>query len=188
MRTYKCRQCWDRHPEEWEIITSGISRFCSKSCRLDFTRAKAREEKEKVKVRKTKKREKKANGITSLTKRADALWSECVKINYNHQCQYCGKKEYLNSHHLFTRSRKSTRWDIENGICLCSGHHTLSSSFSAHQTWLEFFEWLEGIRWRDWIDELSKKSQKIVKVTPDLLKEHIKYLNNFKKLHTENDS
>ena len=29
-----------------------------------------------------------------------------------------------------------------NGICLCVGHHTFSSKFSAHKTSVEFTEWL----------------------------------------------
>jgi len=189
MKTYKCRQCLIRKELYWEIISSWINKFCSKSCRLEFTRIKARKEKNKIIVRKTKKREKKANSITTLTKKADKLWSECVKIEYNYECQveWCDKKDNLNSHHLFTRSRKSTRWDIDNWMCLCSWHHTLSSSFSAHQTWLEFFEWLEWIKGRDWIDKLSIKSRWICKVTSDLIKHKIKQLKEFKNKYWDNN-
>ena len=65
-------------------------------------------------------------------------------------------------------------------MCLCSGCHTLSSNFSAHKTPLEFFEWLEGIKWRDRIDELSKRSRQVVKVTPEIILAQIEILKEFK--------
>jgi len=179
MRTFRCKQCWIKESSDWEKIVSWIARFCCKKHRLDFINENKKHKKEKIKIRKTKIKVKKANSVSVLKKKCDKLWSEAVKIEYNYECQYCWKKEHLNSHHLFTRARNSTRFDIDNGICLCSWCHTLSSNFSAHQTWLEFFEWLEWIRGRDWIDKLSKKSRGIVDITPDLIKEHIKNLQNF---------
>ena len=143
-------------------------------------KAKKKKQEEKIKVRKEKAKVKKQNSISYLTKKADNLWSECVKINYNYSCQYCWKKDWLNSHHLFTRARKSTRWNIDNWIVLCQSHHTLSSEFSAHQTWNEFFIWLESIKWREWIDELNEKSHKIIKVTPEHILACIKELEDFK--------
>jgi len=183
----KCNQCKE-YFEKWpELITAWSYKFCSKQHRLDFLRTKQRKEKEKVLERKKKVRDKKANSVSVLTKKADKLWSEAVKINYNYECQYCWKKEYLNSHHLYTRSRRATRWDIENGICLCSWCHTLSSNFSAHQTPLEFFERLEWIRWRDWIDELSNKSRHTIKVTPEFLHNRIKEIEDFIKKSNKKD-
>lgn len=89
MRTYRCKQCREKNSIEGERITEGINRFCSKKCRLEFTREKARKEKEKVKAKKQKAKTKKQNSVSSLTKKADALWSEAVKIEYNYECQYC---------------------------------------------------------------------------------------------------
>ena len=177
---YTCKQCRDKG-EEWTQIRDWIARFCSKSCRLEFQRVKVRKEKEKVKVRKVKAKTKKANSITSLTKRADKLWSEVVKIEYNYQCQveWCEKTEYLNSHHIFTRSRKSTRWDIDNWICVCAWHHTLNSDFSMHKTPYDASIWLDGIKGRDWMHKLMRKSQQICKVTPELLNDHIKSLQDY---------
>jgi len=174
-REFKCKQCWERHNTE-EVVMWWINRFCSKSCRLEFARKAIRKAKDKQKLKQTKKKEKKANSSSVLTKKADKLWSEAVKIEYNYECQYCWKTEYLNSHHLYTRSRRATRWDIDNGICLCSGCHTMSSIFSAHRTPLEFYEWLEWIRWSEWISALAKKSRAICNITPDLIKKHISEL------------
>jgi hypothetical protein len=145
----------------------------------EFIKEKKVKIKEKIETKKVKTKEKKNWSVSFLTKKADKLWSEAVKIEYNYSCQYCWKTEFLNSHHLFTRSRKSTRWAIDNWICLCSWCHTLSSTFSAHQTSLEFFLWLEWLRGRDWIDKLKDESNKIVKVTPWLISFQIKLLQDY---------
>jgi hypothetical protein len=63
---------------------------------------------------------------------------------------------------------------------LCSWCHTLSSNFSAHQTSLEFFLWLESIKWRDWIEELNNKSNQVYQVTSEWLKEIINELSLIK--------
>jgi hypothetical protein len=76
----------------------------------------------------------------------DLAWSELVKLRAGWKCEYCGKSKYLQSHHIFSRSKKSTRWDVQNGIALCVGHHTFSSTFSAHKTPLEFIDWLYNYR------------------------------------------
>jgi len=177
-RQFTCKNCWERHNTE-DVVIWWVNRYCSKACRLESARQVVRKAKERQKVSQAKKKVKKANSVSTLTKKADKLWSEAVKINYNYECQYCWKTEYLNSHHLYTRSRRNTRWDIDNGMCLCSGCHTLSSNFSAHQTSLEFFEWLEWVKGRDWIDKLSKKSREICNVNSELLKEHIEHLEYF---------
>ncbi len=172
-RNKKCIICWKEHSN---TMSKTCSPFCSRKHQANLNKA----NKEKVRLKKEKVKEKKQNSISYLTKCADTLWSECVKINYNYACQYCGKTEWLNSHHLFTRSRKATRFDIDNGICLCVLHHTLSHEFSAHQTWNEFFLWLESIKWRQFIDDMSQKSQQIVKVTPEYILACIKELEDFK--------
>lgn len=181
----KCKFCstYFYKPEsENEIIRSMGVNFCSKGCCRSFIAQYTQMKKDKLRTQNIKKKEKKQNSISSLTKKADILWSECVKIRDWYKCVYCGKKEYLNSHHLFTRARKATRWDIVNWLTLCSGHHTLSSNFSAHQTPLEFFEWFENRVWRTWIDELARKSRRALKVTPDFIKKSIKELEVYKKV------
>ena len=60
------------------------------------------------------------------------------------KCQYCGKTTTLNSHHIYSRSKRSTRWSTDNGITLCVSHHTFNSGVSAHKTPLEFIDWLKN--------------------------------------------
>lgn len=161
--TKPCKVCGKEMPK-W------LRNTCSPKCET-------KKQKEKEKLKKQRDRERKKVSVSVLTKKADALWAKVVKHDWNNECAYCwAKDKQLHSHHLFTRARKATRWDTENGICLCAGHHTLSSQFSAHQTGNEFFLWLETIKGREWIEMMSKRSQEVYKVTSEWLQEIIKYL------------
>lgn len=77
-----------------------------------------------------------------LETKCDQLWGELVKRAWGNKCAICGKTDNLNSHHIITRSEKNTRWDVQNGICLCALHHTLSAKLSAHKTPQKFWDWL----------------------------------------------
>ncbi len=94
-----------------------------------------------------------------IDKKLDVAWSELVKLRAGMKCEIpnCNKTT-LNSHHIYSRSKKSTRWHVQNGICLCVGHHTFSSSFSAHKTPLEFTQWLVEYKGQDYIDRLQIKA------------------------------
>jgi hypothetical protein len=70
----------------------------------------------------------------------------------------------LNSHHIYSRSNRSTRWDLENGVCLCVGHHTFSTKFSAHKTPTEFTEWLYKEKGEPFMNELRVKAHAIAKL------------------------
>ena len=91
----------------------------------------------------------------------DALWAEIVKLKAGGICEIegCEKISYLNSHHVYSRSNRRIRWDFDNGICLCSGHHTLSSSFSAHKTPMEFTAWIINYRGKEWEERLKIKAR-----------------------------
>jgi len=80
----------------------------------------------------------------TLEKACDKLWSEIIKERADYKCEVCGKSKNLNSHHVFTRSVKVLRWRAENGVCLCPGCHTLSSTLSAHKAPFEFVEWFKS--------------------------------------------
>lgn len=99
-----------------------------------------------------------------IDKKLDDAWSKLVKLKAGNKCEYCGKTSYLNSHHIYSRSKKSTRWHAQNGISLCVGHHTFSSNFSAHKTPLEFMDWLINYKGQDFIDRLRIKANSISKL------------------------
>jgi len=114
----------------------------------------------------------------ALKKKVDELWAEVIKIKANHKCEYCGKESYLNSHHIFSRSNHSTRWDIDNGVCLCVGHHVFSSKFSAHKAPAEFIEWIKDYRGEEWYNRLRVKAKTPSKFN---LEDEKKQLNDHKK-------
>lgn len=62
------------------------------------------------------------------------LWQKAVKLRAGYKCEYpgCSKTEYLNAHHIHSKSKAGTKFDTDNGICLCSGHHSLNNN-SAHK-------------------------------------------------------
>ena len=117
---------------------------------------------------------KKLKGIDG---KLDTAWSLLVKLKAGMKCEIkgCTHKPTLNSHHVFSRKNRSTRWDVNNGICLCVGHHTMSSKKSAHGNPIWFTYWLEEYKGSDFIDELSIKAHTITKWSKfdkeDLLKE-----------------
>jgi hypothetical protein len=104
--------------------------------------------------------------LKGIDGKLDKAWSKLVKIRAGMKCEYCGKTSYLNSHHIFSRSKRSTRWNVLNGVCLCVGHHTFSSTFSAHKTPLEFVDWLVNKRGDEFIDRLRFKANSLSKLHP----------------------
>jgi hypothetical protein len=93
-------------------------------------------------------------------KKLDDLWSKKVKgIGI---CEMCGRRDYLNAHHIYSRSNRSVRWDLNNGICLCSGHHTLCND-SAHKAPADFIDWVKDYRGKEWWEKLVKAKNEINK-------------------------
>lgn len=71
----------------------------------------------------------------------DRLWAELVKERDVYTCQRCwivypeGRRQGLHAHHIFGRSRRPTRWMLQNGVALCFGCH-----MQAHGNPLDFHE------------------------------------------------
>lgn len=86
------------------------------------------------------------------------LWTEIVKLRAKNVCEYCSRSNNLNAHHFYSRSNVKVKYDLDNGFCLCSGCHSLSSSFSAHKTPAEFVEWAKSKRGQLWFDRLQLKA------------------------------
>jgi len=112
-----------------------------------------------------------------IDKKLDDAWRVLVKLRAGNKCEYCGTTtKQIHAHHIFSRSKKSVRWDVLNGIALCAGHHVLSSTFSAHKTPTEFTYWLESYRGKDYIDRLTIKANatsKLFKFEKELLLEEL---------------
>jgi len=126
-----------------------------------------------------KKKKKKSNRKT-LRKQLDKIWAEVVKQRAGNKCERSGKTTYLNSHHIFSRSNLSVRWNLDNGICLNAGWHTLQKE-SVHKSPIEFIEWLKKERGDKWYNELRLKANQVKKWTDrelELLLETLKEINN----------
>ena len=58
----------------------------------------------------------------SLEKQVYDLWSLCVR-GRQRVCRICGSDRGLQAHHIRSRSNAATRFDLENGLCVCSKCH-----------------------------------------------------------------
>jgi hypothetical protein len=117
-------------------------------------------------LKKTVKRKKNAQN-----KLLDDLWSKAVKILGNNKCVHCGASDGLNSHHIIGRRNFATRWEVKNGVVLCSKCHVFSSKFSAHQTPLSFTRFIIHLKGQEWYDQLEAQCNEIKPDKEKLLKE-----------------
>lgn len=83
---------------------------------------------------------------STLEKKLDRAWSKAILSKG--KCEVCGGIGYLNPHHIEGRRNFRLRWDLRNGVCLCSGCHMFRKE-SAHQSPEWFHFWLEENRWED---------------------------------------
>ncbi|MFA5420855.1 MAG: hypothetical protein WC280_02445 [Patescibacteria group bacterium] len=105
------------------------------------------------------KRLKKQSSKGYIEKKLDTKWSEQVKIKAGYKCEICGTRENLNSHHIFSRSNKAVRHDVENGCCLCAKHHLFDLKLSAHKAPVEFLEIIREKRGEKWYNKLRQKAK-----------------------------
>lgn len=78
-------------------------------------------------------------GKRELKKQLDAEWYG-IQHRLWPRCAVCGRAD-VEAHHLVTKRRLTTCWDVANGIGLCGEHHR-GSGFSPHGTPKAFEEWL----------------------------------------------
>lgn len=93
----------------------------------------------------------------------DRDWSRRVRERDRYMCRRCevhylANSTALHAHHIFTRSRKATRHDLDNGVSLCYGCHMW-----AHKNPLEFHEWAEKQLGEDAYDVLQARSRRMSK-------------------------
>lgn len=103
------------------------------------------------------------------------LWSLAVKVLAGRRCAVCGQSHCrLESHHLIGRDNKKYCWDVNNGICLCSEHHTLGRKISAHgstdvtQRFSDFLQTNLNWKW-EWLQKHINDHEKAKMDTSDLL-------------------
>jgi len=122
--------------------------------------------------------------IKNIDTLLDTAWSQLVKLLGNNKCAYCNSEQDLHSHHIHTRKNKSTRWDTDNGICLCADHHVHNIFFSAHRTPYKFLRWMYVLKGIVFMQKLVIKANSTVKrfnfEKQELLKELQTQINEFK--------
>ena len=101
--------------------------------------------------------------LKGIDGKLDEAWAYLVKLEAGFKCEVCGTEKNLNSHHIWSRSNRSVRWNPANGVCLCVSHHTFNSKFSAHKTPTEFTYWLEETYGKPFLDDLRIEANKTVK-------------------------
>jgi hypothetical protein len=73
-------------------------------------------------------------------KELDIMWAKIIKERAHNRCEKCGRSGRMESHHIFCRRSHSTRWDLDNGICLCTSCHKFGLD-SAHRD-PKFKDWV----------------------------------------------
>lgn len=108
-----------------------------------------------------------------LNKQLDKLWSQAVRAKG--YCELCGRKPpevVLHAHHIFSRRWFSTRWNLDNGICLCTGDHI----YKAHKDIQEFSDFVREKYGDEYIDKLRTEANSLADFTKDEKKEMIENL------------
>lgn len=91
----------------------------------------------------------------------DKIWSQKVRER-DGACLYCGRREYLQAHHLFGRANSATRFDLTNGFTLCPACHTFNNEFSAHRTPDRFKAWAKDFLGEEVYTALERKANSIM--------------------------
>lgn len=111
-------------------------------------------------------------------------WAEAVKERAGYKCEYpdCNiNYKYLHAHHVFSRRGVSTRYLLDNGLCLCSSHHTMSAD-AAHSDPTFMARIIAcGVRSDEWLDKLIIERRKVQKNTPEFRAECLEKLKPYLK-------
>jgi hypothetical protein len=159
----KCKTCLK------VVIFPTVSANCPK-CQ----RAKLKLKKEKQKERSKIKKEAKRNSVQVLTKQADILFSKAIRLRDGKSVK-SGSTESLQCSHIWSRSNKAIRWDLDNALTLTAGEHL----YWWHKEPAEAIEWAKEVLGKEkWI-ELQNKRNAYFKLTPGFLQERINFLKEF---------
>jgi len=100
------------------------------------------------------------------------LWQQIVKLKAGYKCEYpnCHKTDNLNAHHIYSKIHKSTKFDPDNGMCLCSGHHTLTNLSAHHDP--DFKETIikNGVRSTEFYQKLKMRAFTPSKIDLNLIR------------------
>jgi 5-methylcytosine-specific restriction endonuclease McrA len=95
----------------------------------------------------------------TISNKLDKICGEIVRGRG--RCQRCGKKENLQTAHIFGRTYHNTRWDLENLLCLCPDCHR---NF-AHKCPILFTEFVRKFLGEEKYEDLKEAHNQITKYT-----------------------
>ena len=111
-----------------------------------------------------------------LLKKLDDAWSLAVREPC--KCELCSKEGDIGSfdaHHIRGRGHYPTRWDLDNGACLCKGCHRFKVHMDTFTAGV-LIDKLKVKRGKNWYKDLKKKSYQVAKYTNKQLEEIHEYL------------
>lgn len=94
-------------------------------------------------------------------KDCDELWTKAILTRAKYKCERegCNRTKSIQAHHIFRRGTFwALRYEIENGIALCVGHHILFTN-AAHRDEIGFTEWVRTKRDIPYLE--SKKHNRV---------------------------
>lgn len=71
----------------------------------------------------------------------DRLWSLSVRADWANRCMICGSTT-VEAHHMVPRQHEATRYDLNNGACLCPRCHKFDKNVAPHLNAAGFLCWL----------------------------------------------
>ena len=87
------------------------------------------------------------------------LWRHAIYNDWDHRCAVCGNQK-VDAHHLVPCSFEATRYNLNNGIALCSHHHIFDDKLAPHKNagaWLEWLQTNHPHRYGWWMENLHPK-------------------------------
>ena len=106
-----------------------------------------------------------------LTKKLDIEWSRIIRTR-GEKCAVCGKDGTLHAAHIFSRKSRSTRWDLDNGVCLCYYHHL----HWAHKEPILFNDFIREYLGDERLEALKQRAKSVRKWTVDEMESYLKFL------------
>lgn len=150
--------------------------------------------KEKAKLKKEatllRKKERKLNSVGYYNKQVKKLEKECdnawsLKVRAKCKCELCGRGgdiKGFDAHHLVPRAKKITRWNLDNGVCLCGKEGSGCHRYKVHQDTFTagiLIQKLIEKRGLGWIENLDCLRYQVFKPTLNWLKNKLKELNYY---------
>ena len=69
------------------------------------------------------------------------MWSRAIRDDWNNRCAVCSNP-VTEAHHIIPRQNEQFRYDLLNGIALCTQHHKFDPAYAPHQNAAGWMKWL----------------------------------------------